>query len=79
MVSVVPLDTLAISWISPDLDGCLPILYYVVNKDGVDLPDQVSPSLTTFTDDISSGGGNTGNQITYMIKAVNIAGASEYS
>ena len=77
MVSVTPATSLDFAWDVPDSDGCLPILYYILNKDGVDLPTQISPSLTQYTDDITTGG-QIGDQITYKIKAVNIAGSSPY-
>lgn len=78
MISVVPEDELTISWQRPDSDGCLPLTKYVINKDGVDLADIVSPSATAFTDDITTGGA-IGTEITYKVKAVNVNGESAYS
>ena len=45
MLSVTPAATLVFGWDVPDSDGCLPILYYTLSKDGVDLPVEISPSL----------------------------------
>lgn len=56
ILSVVPQDKLLLSWNRPDSDGCLPITHYVVNKDGTDLSVFISPTATTFADDISLGG-----------------------
>ena len=78
MVSVSPDSTLTIEWDRPDSDGCLPVLKYVINKDGVDLADIVAPSATNFADDISIGG-SVGSEISYKLKAVNVNGESLYS
>lgn len=78
MEAVVPQSALVVSWQRPDSDGCLPLTHYVLNKDGVDLPDLIAPSATSFTDDISTGGA-IGTQITYKIKALNVNGESGYS
>ena len=79
MTSVVPEDTLVVQWERPDSDGCLPITHYVINKDGTDLDSEfISPSATSYTDDISTGGA-IGTSITYKLKAVNVNGASTYS
>ena len=77
MLSVAPASTLVFGWDVPDSDGCLPILHYTLNKNGVDLEVEISPSLIEYEDDISTGG-QIGDQITYKIKAVNIAGESPY-
>ena len=78
-VSVVPNTELVLSWERPDSDGCLPLTHYVINKDGVDLPDFVAPSATSFTDDISLSGGAIGTEIVYKVKALNVNGESSYS
>jgi len=54
--SVIPQTSLVFSWKAPLDNGCLPILNYVVSKNGVDLATTVSASVSTFTDDISTGG-----------------------
>ena len=76
--SIVPSTSLMLSWKRPDLDGCLPIMHYRVNKDGQDLAALVPPTAITFTDDISVGG-TIGTEIVYKVKAVNINGESLYS
>lgn len=78
MLSVVPENSLVVSWDKPDSDGCLPITHYTMNKDGSDLADVIAPSVTSFTDDISSNG-YIGTQATYKIKAHNVNGESAYS
>lgn len=59
-----------LKWVAPLDGGCLPILSYTVQKNGVDLTNVIDPSQTTFTDIISSGGA-IGSNITYAIKANN--------
>lgn len=78
--AITALSSLSIAWSDPLQDGCLPILHYIVNRDGVDLAGQIIPSSNSFTDDISAAATYPlGTAITYKIKAVNIAGASAYS
>ena len=56
LVSVTPQTSLTISWQAPLDTGCLPILNYVVQKNGADLPAVISASASTLNDDISTGG-----------------------
>lgn len=78
LLSVAPELSLTLGWQAPLDDGCLTILSYTINKDGVDIATDIDPSLTAFTDDISTNG-QIGVQITYKLKAINEAGASAYS
>lgn len=56
LVSVTPQASLVFAWQAPLDDGCLPILNYVVSKNGVDVTTSIIPSLSRFADDISTGG-----------------------
>jgi hypothetical protein len=78
LVEVVPEFTLTVGWDAPLIDGCLTILSYTIAKDGTDHVTDIDPSLTSYTDDITTGG-SIGDLITYQIKAVNYAGESIYS
>jgi hypothetical protein len=78
--SITPLDHVTIEWDLSLDTGCLPVLYHKINRDGSDLADIVAPEANSFTDDITSTTDYPlGTLITYMIKAVNYAGESEYS
>ena len=78
LVSVVPSNNLVISWKGPTTSGGLPLLNYVINKNGADLTTTILASATQYTDDITSGG-TIGSSFTYKIKAINAAGSSSYS
>ena len=52
LLSIAPNDNVKISWQIPKSTGCLPLLYYIVQKDGSDLALQIDPSATSFEDDI---------------------------
>jgi hypothetical protein len=78
LIDVVPDSTLTLGWTAPLTDGCLTILSYTVSKDGVDHATDIDPSLTSYTDDITTDG-SIGDLITYQIKALNHAGESIYS
>jgi hypothetical protein len=78
MTAVTPSVSLTLTWTPPTNTGCLPITYYVLNKNGVDLSATITADMTSYTDDISTGG-TIGTTITYMIKALNAAGASLYT
>lgn len=84
--------TLSIAWSDPLQDGCLPVLYYVVNRNAADVPSgalddegnaiplQIMPSSNSYTDDISDAAEYPlGATITYKIRAYNHAGPSPYS
>ena len=73
---MVPLTSLEIGWTKPSSVGCLPILSYTINKNGIDTEFDVSPTATTYTDLVV---GKIGDKVTYKIKAVNFAGSGEYS
>lgn len=45
-----------LGWTAPLDSGCLPILNYIIQKNGIDLATVVSPSQSSFTDNISTGG-----------------------
>lgn len=78
LISVVPNSALTIGWEVPSNDGCLTILSYTIERDGVEHKTDVHPAATSYSDDISVGG-SLGTQVTYRVKALNAAGASEYS
>ena len=73
--NIVPGDKLEFLWDLPISDGCLPVLSYTLNRDGVDTTTNISPAVTLHTD---SGIGATGTEIVYKIKSVNSAGESLY-
>ncbi len=72
------MTSLVLEWDKPLSDGCLPILSYTIQKDGVDYASSIASTATSFTDDISTGG-QIGQKIKYRIKAININGESPYS
>lgn len=79
MTAIVPSDYITFEWDLPISNNCLPILEYVLNKDGNDLSDLTINADALQTNDDISVDGIIGTEITYKIKAVNIAGDSEYS
>lgn len=79
MAAVTPLVSLTLQWQAPMDNGCLPIVSYVLNKNGVDLSAEfISSDADSFTDTAMTGAA-IGTQITYKLKAVNQAGASSYT
>jgi hypothetical protein len=54
MTQITPFSSLKIAWDDPLDLGCLPIYHYKVNRDGVDLDDEVMPGENIFTDNIAS-------------------------
>lgn len=78
MTAVVPSTTLTLAWQPPTDTGCLPIIQYVINKNGTDLPATITAGQHSYTDDISVGG-TIGTVIAYKIKAINEAGPSVYT
>ena len=78
--AITALSSVTIAWEDSLSDGCLAVLHHVVNRDGADLPTLVEPGANSFTDDISvEADFPLGTLITYRVKAVNAAGASEPS
>jgi hypothetical protein len=78
MTAVTPSVSLTLSWSAPLDNGCLPIQYYTLNKDGSDLSVVISADSLSYTDDITTGG-TIGTSITYKLKAVNYAGPSAFT
>lgn len=78
MTAVVPSTSLTLQWNPPTDNGCLPILSYVIAKNGVDLATVITANQHQLVDNISVGGA-IGTSITYKIKAINEAGASLYT
>ena len=79
MVSVIPDVSLTVSWKAPEDFGCLPLISYALNKNGVDLATVISPNALFFIDTSLTTGGSTGTQIVYKLKAINSAGPSPYT
>jgi hypothetical protein len=78
--SITPGVEVTIAWDHSLDDGCLPVRYHSISRNGGDLAEQVAPDTNSFQDDISSASSYPlGTQITYRIKAVNDAGESPYS
>jgi hypothetical protein len=78
--AIVALGSVTVAWDDPLSDGCLPVLHYVVSRDGVDRPAAAAPGANSYTDDISAAADfPLGTAITYQVRAVNSAGASEPS
>jgi len=71
----VPNLSLTIGWDAPNSDGCLSILSYSIERDGLEHKTNVHQSAVTFTDDITVAGA-IGTEISYRVKAVNYAGSS---
>lgn len=78
MIAVTPSVSLTVAWSAPSNYGCLPIMHYRLNKNGVDLATLISADSQSFTENISVGG-TLGTSITYKLKAVNVAGDSPYT
>jgi len=56
------------------------LVSYVLNKNGVDMTDIISPNQLSFTDThLTSSTASIGTVITYKIKTTNYAGESKYS
>ena len=78
MINVIPSVSLTLKWNPPEDNGCLPVQYYTLYKNGVDISVVITADLTTYTDSITIGGA-IGTSITYKLKAINEAGASIYT
>jgi len=80
MTSLVPSTSLTLAWQAPFDNGCLPLISYVLNKNGVDMVDVIGPNQLMFVDThLASAGGLVGTIISYKLKTVNYAGSSQYS
>lgn len=80
MTAVVPQASLTLAWQAPEDNGCLPLVKYVLRKNGVDMPDFIAPNSLSFVDTtLATAGGTIGTVITYALKTVNYAGDSSYS
>jgi len=77
--SIVPQTSIALSWAAPVDNGCLPLVSYVMNKNGVDMADVIAPNQLSFVDTHLATGGAIGTLIVYKIKTTNYAGESLYS
>jgi hypothetical protein len=44
MASVIPSTSLTLTWQAPEDNGCLPLMNYVMNKNGVDMVDYIAPN-----------------------------------
>ncbi len=67
------------SWAAPVDNGCLPLVSYVMNKNGVDMADVIAPNQLSFVDTHLTTGGAIGTKLVYKIKTTNYAGESLYS
>ena len=77
---IVPEASISLSWAAPVDNGCLPLVSYVMNKNGVDMVDIIAPNELSFTDThLTSSNARIGTVITYKIKTTNYAGESRYS
>ena len=73
---IIPNSQITLEWSVPLSSGGLPLVGYIVNKDGVN-QSPISPTLTTIDDNISSEG-KIGAVIKYKICALG-KGNSDYS
>ena len=60
MKAVVPDISLTLEWVAPEDNGCLPLIKYVLNKNGVDMPDFIAPNKLSFLDTTLTSGGSIG-------------------
>lgn len=60
MTAVFPSVSLSLKWQAPQDIGCLPIINYVLNKNGVDMPNVIAPNQLSFIDTTLTTGGSIG-------------------